>query len=63
MFELEITKNDGATDNKKLLFDEIISEIIKIENRIEQYASYRVLEVKEGGKEIVVNWTHDGVVN
>jgi hypothetical protein len=63
MFELEFTKNDGVTSNKQLLFDEIISEIIKIENRIDQYLSYRVLDLKDNKKEIIIDWTQNGVLN
>lgn len=63
MFELEFTKSDGATSNKKLLFDEIISEVIKIENRIDQYISYRVIDLKDNKKEIIIDWTNHGVLN
>lgn len=55
MFELRSVTSDGQIELKELNFDQILTELMIINNMIEVYSHYRVIDLN--GSDIIVEWS------
>lgn len=55
MFELQSVTAEGQTESKELSFDQILTELMIINNTIETYSHYKVVDLND--LNIIVEWS------
>lgn len=55
MFELHAVTSEGEKQSKELNFDQILHELLIINNLIETYSHYRVVDLND--LNVIVEWS------